>query len=153
MKVPRWLQAVVAIGGFALLCADAARRLPDKYPPLRRCVADPARYVGRMIWISHAPVLESGPEHFVVDASRVGPVRIHSTLHPAPGAWVMVKGLYVGGREVRALGTDLDSAYPLRRAAVYAISIAALALVAWLLHRHFAWRDGALRGREPWPIS
>jgi len=147
MRIPRWIQASVALACFGLLCWDAGRRLPLEYPSLRRCLADPKAFEGRTIWVQHSRVAETAPGAFVVDHREAGRLRIESNLQPALGDFVMVQGVFDGHRGLRALRTSVNRWYDVERWGIYVVSAITLVAVALLARRRFAWRDGALHPR------
>lgn len=137
----------MAVLGFSALAVDASSRLPDRHPSIKRCIENPTKFQGRMIWIQHSPVIESTREWFDIERPEFGRVRVVSPYSPPVGHYVMVQGVYLGGRQVRGFRYDLNPRYGLQRTGVYLVSIAALIGIAWALRRRFVWRDGAVHPR------
>ncbi|MBI4565307.1 MAG: hypothetical protein HY716_11500 [Planctomycetes bacterium] len=139
-------QWVLAIGGFTALCADAAIRLPERYPGIQRCVRQPHRYQGSDVLILPSTVLESSESHFVLDVRGLR-VRVDSTLQPSPGDHVMVRGDFHDAASVKATAVRMVPGYTFRRAGVYAVSVLALIAFAWIFRRRFEWRREGLYPR------
>jgi len=148
MNIPGWLICTASIAGFAALCWDAGTRLPEAYPTIARCQADPARYAGREIWIIPGRVSASDPEGYEVQHGGGGSVRVRATSQPTPGSYVYVRGTFQADGVVDQKSILADDHFIAERNGVLAISIAVLVLFAGFFHRTFAWRNGAFHVRE-----
>ena len=137
---------IVAVSAFALLCWDAAVRVSETYPNLRRCLANPAKYAGREVWLIPGKVESSDPEGFVV-IDPAGRVRVRSTARPAPGSHVYVRGVFEAAGTLDARRVEVNPHFVAERAGVILISLAVLGVFAWMFHKTFAWRDGAIQVR------
>jgi hypothetical protein len=138
--------AVVSTAAFGGLCWDSATRLADQYPSIWMCLDEPAKYAGKPVWIAPNRVLSSGTYSFVVDCYDER-IKVHSLMQPPVGSTVMVFGTFQVDGSVMAIKAREDSAYRWKRRAVYGISLLVLVVAAWVFHRMFAWRDGALHPR------
>ncbi|HTF57664.1 MAG TPA: hypothetical protein VK661_10565 [Planctomycetota bacterium] len=147
MKIPAWLIFTACVGGFAALCWDAGVRLPEAYPTIGRCQADPARYAGREIWIIPARVSASDPEGYEVQHGGGGRVRIRATSQPPPGAYVYVRGTFQADGVVDQKSILVDTHFIAERNGTVAISVLTLILFAGFFHRTFAWRSGTFHVR------
>ena len=144
----RFVGAAVAAGLFVLLCWDASRRLPEAFPSVGRCQANPAKYANREVWVIPGMVVWSEEDWFKLVHSE-GEVRVHSRARPPVGVHAYVRGTFLADGTVLATGLELAPGFMVARAGVIILSLITLILFAGVFLRTFGWRDGAFPVREP----
>ena len=132
------------LGALALLgalMAWTAPRMDRHHPSISDAREDPERHRGREIYVGAVVTAVSGGEAWVRDERT--PVRI---LGAPPGLRVgdrvSFRGAFVPPDALEASRWRLHPGYRWKRPAMYVISLLALGVVAWLVHRRYRIRPG-----------
>ena len=143
------LGALALVAGMGVL---AARRGESINPPLWRCVAEPARWEGTVLWIPWARIVSVAESDFEIDATDAR-IRVQGRAPGAVDTFVSVRGVFrADGPRLEMLRSRVlppDGA--LRRRVMEGVSILVVLAVLANLARHFFFRPKALqfeRGTE-----
>ncbi len=133
---------------FSWLCIRAHKDLTALHPDAEICVKDPLRSKGRTVRTKVAPVLAAGDGWYDV-STNVGSLRVTSALSPAVGEHVEAVAVVTGFRALAAVRDRVNPGYAWKRKAMYAVSVAVVAIFLWAVRRRFRWRpsEGLFRGR------
>jgi hypothetical protein len=134
--------ALTLIAGLGVL---SSRRGDMLNPALWRCLAEPARWDGQVIWIPNARITSVQPQSYEIDIADVS-IRVEGTPPATPGERLGLRATFraEGPRLVPLRVRALPARIRLRWL-VEAISLAALALVLANFSRHFLFRPKVLQ--------
>ena len=137
------LGALALVAGMGVF---AARRGESINPPLWRCVAQPARWEGTVLWIPYARIVSVAESDFVIDATEAR-IRVSGRAPGGINAFVSLRGVFrADGPRLEMLRSRVlppDGA--LRRRIMEAVSILVVLAVLANLARHFLFRPKALQ--------
>lgn len=160
-----WLRVGLVAAGLVGMTAYSEMNwkweMPD--PDIKDCLADPARYDERVVWLGPARVTAVTAEGFTAEDMRDAPVRVQApTGLVQEGEQVIFRGIFhaTRGREGPAGYVALDehegravlrktSSGIQKRYGMFAVSVGVLGYLAWRMARTFRIAGGLIDLRSP----
>lgn len=124
-------------GSFVLLCRRSRDAYGEISPSIERCLTYPDRYDGREVRGYPFEVVAAGPGDFTVEERGV---KIRVSPRPddvQAGDYVGLVSTFRREGVLEARTVTRVPNYPLRRGAMFGVSILAMAFVAWLFLKTF----------------
>jgi len=143
----KWLWKFTgAVLVFAVLCADAAWRIPGRYPHFSKVLKSPEKWDGKRIWIVPSPVVEVAESHMVVE-SRGEKIKVLSSERYATGTWLYAVGTFHKDGSLTPEKIRKAEHWEFQRGSIYGISLAVVLAWIWFFLKRLkpTWRGMAPR--------
>jgi hypothetical protein len=130
---------------FAILCADAAWRIPGRYPHFSKVLASPDAWDGKRIWVAPSPVVAVAEDHMVVE-SRGAQIKVMSKERWQTGTWLYAVGTFHRDGTVTPERIRKAESWQIQRGTIYGISLAVVLAWIWFFLKRL---KPTLRGIAP----